>query len=77
MIETGKQIQEIHHPEETDATTWSVWILPEIEDKPTKYSGVVDVARWPDGVVRIAYHDGVQEHRKGEIVRLRQEGLDG
>jgi len=68
-------IQETHEPDETDETTFSVWILPEIENEPTKYSGVVDVLKLPSGVIKVAQHDGVTQERKGEIVRLREEGI--
>jgi len=66
-------IQETHEPDETDEATFSVWILPEIENEPTKYSGVVDVLKLPSGIIKVAQHDGVTQERAGEIVRLREE----
>ncbi|ELY49847.1 hypothetical protein RBH26_20860 [Natronolimnohabitans sp. A-GB9] len=72
-------IQEIHEPEPTPDTTWAIWILyPGVDedDKPTKYTGVVDVLKLPNGTIKIAHHDGVVSERGGEIIRMRQEHLD-
>lgn len=70
-------IQKHHTPENTDDVTFSVWILPDVEDQPTKYTGVADVLKLPNGEIKIAHHDGVTDSRTGEVIRLRQEGLDG
>lgn len=69
-------IQDTHGPPKTDEVTYSVWILPEIEDKPTKYTGVVDFMKMPTDVIKIAHSDGVTDERKGDVKRLRQEGID-
>ena len=69
-------IQDTHTPPKTDEITYSVWILPEIEDKPTKYTGVVDLMKMPTGVIKIAHSDGITDERKGDVKRLRQEGID-
>lgn len=68
-------VQRTHTPEETDDVTFTVWILPEVADKPTKYTGVADVLKLPNGEIKIAHHDGATDSRTGEIVRLRQEDL--
>lgn len=65
-----------HTPEETNETTFSVWILPQIEDEPSKYTGVVDVLKLPNGVIKIAHHNGVTQERRGEVVRLREENIE-
>lgn len=70
-------VQDTHTPPETEKKTYSVWISPEREDKPTKYTGVADAMKMPNGVIKIAHHNGVVDKREGEITRLRQEGLDG
>lgn len=66
----------MHEPEPTDEVTFSVWIQPKVSDEPSTYTGVADVMKMPSGVIKIAHHDGVTDERTGEIIRLKQEGLD-
>jgi hypothetical protein len=68
-------IQDTHSPPKTEEVTYSVWILPERENEPTTYTGVVDLLKLPSGVIKIAHSDGVTDTRKGEVVRLRQEEI--
>lgn len=68
-------VTETHQPPETDEVTYTVWIRPEKEDKPSTYRGVVDAMKQPNGVIKIAHSDGVTDTRTGEIMRLKQEGL--
>lgn len=68
-------IQDTHTPPKTEEVTYSVWVLPEREDEPTTYTGVVDLLKLSSGVIKIAHSDGVTDTRKGEVVRLRQEEI--
>lgn len=69
-------VQDTYEPEPTPDTTWAVWIYPDVDDEPSKFTGVVDVLKLPNGTIKLAHHDGVVSERGGEIIRMRQEHLD-